>query len=137
VIVVDASVLVDTLLGRVATISAVAGALVGSPHEPLHAPDLIELETLNALRRHARSGAVTELRATEAVADLANLRLVRYPHEALRLRVWELRHELTAYDAAYLALAEVLGDAKLLTADGALAGVARRSLGRGRVLHAA
>lgn len=57
------------------------------------------------------------------------MRLVRYPHAPLRARIWELRHELTAYDAAYLALAEALGEAVLLTADAGLARRARRSLG--------
>jgi predicted nucleic acid-binding protein len=133
VIVVDASVLTDFLLGRPQTMAALDLELAGHEHEPMHAPDLVEPETLNALRRLARSGAVADQRATEAVSDLARVRLVRYPHAPLRERVWALRDELTAYDAAYLALAEALGDSVLVTSDGALAERAMSALGRERV----
>jgi predicted nucleic acid-binding protein len=133
VIVIDASVLTDFLLGRARTMDALETELAGREHEPLHAPDLVELETLNALRRLASSGAVTGRRATEAAADLANARLVRYPHAPLRERVWALRDELTAYDAAYVALAEALPDPVLITSDRQLASRARRLLGAERV----
>jgi predicted nucleic acid-binding protein len=136
VIVVDASVLTDFLLGRPQTMAVLEAELAGHEHEPMHAPDLIELETLNALRRLARSGAVTDRRATEAAADLARVRLVRYPHAPLRERVWALRDELTAYDAAYLALADALDGSVLLTSDGALAECAAGALGRDRVRFA-
>ncbi len=132
-IVVDASVLTDFLLGREQTIQAVADAVEGREHEPLHAPELIEPETLNALRGLTRKGAITEARAGEAVIDLARVRLVRYPHRPLRERVWEMRHNLTAYDASYLALAEGLPNALLMTADAGLAEVAAQSLGAGAV----
>lgn len=128
-IVVDASVLTDFLLGRPQTIGALEAELAGREHEPLHAPEVAELETLNALRRLVSSGAVTDRRATEAASDLANVRLVRYRHAPLRERVWALRGELTAYDAAYLALAEALGDPVLVTSDRGLAARARRLLG--------
>jgi predicted nucleic acid-binding protein len=128
-IVVDASVLVDFLIGRPEAVDAVRAATAAREHEPLHAPELIELEALNALRRLVARGAVTERRATEAVADLADARLVRYPHAPLRARIWRLRDELTAYDAAYLALAEAMRDPLLLTGDGGLAARARASLG--------
>jgi predicted nucleic acid-binding protein len=133
VIVVDASVLTDFLLGRPQTMEGLELELAGHEHEPLHAPDLVESETLNALRRLALGGAVTDRRATEAAADLARVRLIRYPHAPLRERVWALRAELTAYDAAYLALAEALADPVLVTSDGGLAARARRSLGEDRV----
>jgi predicted nucleic acid-binding protein len=133
VIVVDASVLTDFLLGRSQTIEALETELAGREHEPLHAPDVAELETLNALRRLASSRAVTDQRATEAAADLANVRLVRYPHAPLRERIWALRNELTAYDAAYVALAEALPDPVLITSDRGLASRARRLLGAERV----
>jgi predicted nucleic acid-binding protein len=133
VIVVDASVLTDFLLGRPQTMDALERELDGHEHEPLHAPDLVEPETLNALRRLARSGAVSDRRASEAASDLANVRLVRYPHAPLRERVWALRADLTAYDAAYLALAEALEDPVLLTSDRALAERARAALGDERV----
>jgi predicted nucleic acid-binding protein len=134
-IVIDASVLTDFLLGRREALSAVESELAGREHEPLHAPELIEPETLNALRRLARSGAVTVQRAGEAAADLANTRLMRYPHAPLRQRVWALRDSLTAYDACYLALAEALDEPVLLTADSGLATVARNALGRDAVRH--
>ena len=132
-IVVDASVLTDFLLGRSAARDAVMGALGGRDHEALHAPELIEPETLNALRRLALGGKITDRRATEAARDLAAARLVRYGHAPLRERVWDLRHDLTAYDAMYLALAEALDDVVLLTGDRGLAGRARRSLGDDRI----
>jgi predicted nucleic acid-binding protein len=128
-IVIDASVLTDFLLGRSQALVAVEREMAQREHEPLHAPELIEPETLNALRRLALNGAVTVRRAGEAVADLANTRLTRYPHAPLRERVWALRDNLTAYDACYLALAEALDAAVLLTADQGLASVARASLG--------
>jgi predicted nucleic acid-binding protein len=134
-IVVDASVLTDFLLGRTPTLDAVMRALAGREHEPLHAPELIEPETLNALRRLARGGGITDQRATAAARDLAGTRLVRYGHAPLRDRVWELRHELTAHDASYLALAEALDDPVLLTSDAGLAARARMSLGGDRVRH--
>ena len=136
-IVVDASAVVDALLGRPQALDGLLRALGDDPHQPLNAPDLIEIEALNALRRLARSGSVTERRAGEAVADLADLRLVRHPHAPLRPRVWELRARLSAYDAAYLALAEVLEDPVVVTCDGGLAAVAAELLGRDRVVLAA
>jgi predicted nucleic acid-binding protein len=134
-IVVDASALTDFLLGRPAALAAFAAQFENRQHEPLHAPDLVEPETLNALRRLAIAGAISDQRAGEAVGDLANLRLIRYPHSPLRERVWGLRHELTAYDAAYLALAEALPEPMLMTADAGLARRAATSLGEERVLH--
>jgi predicted nucleic acid-binding protein len=133
VIVVDASVLTDFLLGRAPTLDALEREFAGREHEPMHAPELIEPETLNALRRLALAGAVTERRATEAAADLASVRLVRHPHAPLRERVWALRSELTAYDATYLALAEALEEPVLVTSDRALAERAREGLGDERV----
>jgi predicted nucleic acid-binding protein len=135
VIVVDASVLADFLLGRPQALDALERELAGREHEPLHAPELIEPETLNALRGLAIGGAVTDQRATEAASDLAATRLVRYLHAPLRERVWQLRHNLTAYDATYLALAEALDEPVLITADAGLAAHARRVLGEGNVRH--
>jgi predicted nucleic acid-binding protein len=132
-IVIDASVLADFLLGRPEAVEALELEMAAREHEPLHAPDLIELETLNALRGLARGGAVTDGRASQAVRDLAAIRLARYPHASLRERVWALRGNLTAYDAAYLALTEALDDAKLLTGDAGLAAAARSSVGAKRV----
>lgn len=135
--VVDASVLTDFLLGRPQTLDALAREFSGREHEPIHAPELIEPECLNALRRLVRTGEVTDQRAGEAAADLADVRLIRYPHAPLRSRIWDLRHNLTAYDAAYLSLAEALDDCVLLTGDRGLAARARSSLGGDRVRHVA
>ena len=132
-IVVDASVLTDFLLGRAETMDALEVEFVGHEHEPLHAPDLVEPETVNALRRLARSAAVSDVRAGEAAADLARVRLIRYPHAPLLERVWALRAELSAYDASYLALAEAIDDSVLMTSDRSLAARAQAWLGDGRV----
>jgi predicted nucleic acid-binding protein len=132
-IVVDASVLTDFLVGQPEALDALQDALAGREHEPLHAPELIEPETLNALRGLCRAGRIRDERAAEAVADLADMRLIRYPHAPLRARVWDLRHNLSAYDASYLALAEALEDSLLLTADSGLASGARTLLGDTRV----
>lgn len=132
-IVIDASVLLQFLLGRAHAVLAVEEASSGHEHEPLHAPEVIELETLNALRHGVFRGVVDERRASEAAVDLGRTRLACFPHGPLRGRVWELRHNLTAYDASYLALAELLDESLLLTADRGLATVSRPLLGDDRV----
>jgi len=118
VIVVDASAALELVLG-----TPRGQRLVGrffAPGETLHAPHLIDLEVAQVLRRYASLGEVSAERGRQALADLADLPLSRYPHTVLLPRVWELRHNATAYDAAYLALAEAL-DAPLVTADARLA----------------
>jgi predicted nucleic acid-binding protein len=132
-IVTDASALVEVLLGRPRAVAVMEGELAARGHLRAHAPDVVDLETLNALRKLVLGGRITARRGTEAAADLAATRLLRYPHAPLRERIWELRDELTAYDAAYLALAEGLPDAVLLTADAGLAARGRASLGDSRV----
>ena len=89
--------------------------------EELAAPELIDLEILSVLRRHLALGALDERRARLALRDLVDIPVVRAPHGPLLARAWELRENLTVYDAAYVALAEAL-DAPLLTADTKLAG---------------
>jgi predicted nucleic acid-binding protein len=86
----------------------------------LHAPHLIDIEFLHALRRLCLTGDLSEDRAGDARTDFRDLALIRYPHEELADRIWELRHNLTAYDAAFVALAEAL-EAPLVTGDGKLA----------------
>ena len=77
----------------------------------------------NVLRRYAAAGEIRAQRGREALADLADFPLRRYPHDFLLGRIWELRHNFTAYDAAYVALAEAL-DARFLTRDRRLASAA-------------
>ena len=86
----------------------------------LHSPHLIDTEVLHALRRMLRRGKISTDRAHDARTDFADLALVRYPHEPLSERVWELRENLTAYDATFVALAEAL-DVPLVTCDARLA----------------
>jgi predicted nucleic acid-binding protein len=121
VIVLDASAALPLLVDMRRLSDGVRRALreVGGA---LHAPHLLDLEVAQVLRRLVARGEVTAHVAGRALADLAALRLARYPHDILLPRVWSLRDNVTAYDAAYLALAETL-DATLVTRDRALAGV--------------
>jgi predicted nucleic acid-binding protein len=79
---------------------------------------------LNALRRLRAGDQLSEVRANDALTDFAELRIVRHAHVPLRRRIWDLRDRFTAYDASYVALAEILG-AELVTGDVALADGAR------------
>ena len=117
-IVVDASAMLEGLLVTPAA-SRVAARMFAAG-QTLHVPHLIDLEVAQVLRRYTRSGEIGARRAEEALNELADLPLIRYRHDVLLRRIWQLRHNVTAYDAAYLALAEVL-DAPLLTRDKALA----------------
>jgi predicted nucleic acid-binding protein len=117
-IVVDASALLETLLQTPAA-KAVEERLF-STRQPLSAPHLIDVEVGQALRRYAANGDIDAERGRAALADLADFPLTRYPHDFLLPRVWALRNNVTAYDAIYVALAEML-DAPLLTRDRRLA----------------
>ena len=118
-IVVDASAALEALLQTPAA-AAVAKRLF-DPGQTLHAPHLIDVEVAQVLRRYATTGALDPERCHAALIDFADFPLTRYPHDFLLPRVWELRDNLTAYDAVYVALAEAL-DAPLLTRDQRLAG---------------
>ena len=120
-IVVDASAILELLL-RTPAAAAVERRLFGG-RETLHAPHLLDVEVAHVLRRYALAGDVSAKQGSEALEDLEDLSLRRYPHDVLLPRVWELRANLTAYDAVYVALAEAL-DAPLLTRDRRLAGAA-------------
>ena len=130
--VVDASVLCGVLTGQRRPVEAVL-EVAGEPGDPFHCPSLVEAETLNALRGLERGGKLTRAVADRAAAELAETRMVLYPFGAIRRRVWSLRHNLTVYDASYVALAELLDESVLLTSDRGLAAAARASLGDARV----
>ena len=117
-IVVDASALLEVLL-RTPAATAVEDRLF-APGQTLHTPHLLDVEVAQVVRRYAANGEIDGERGRLALVDLADLPLRRYPHDFLLPRVWELRNNLTAYDAAYVALAEAL-DAPLLTRDRRLA----------------
>jgi len=116
-LIVDASAIGDLLLRR--PIGKVVARHLREAEFDLHAPHLMDVEVLSALRRVVATGETTPERADEAVADLLDLPIERYAHEPLVWRIWELRHNLSAYDAVYVALAEAIveGGAPLLTAD--------------------
>jgi predicted nucleic acid-binding protein len=117
-IVLDASAAIDWLLQTPA--GQQIEQRIYSAGESLHAPHLIDIEIAQVLRRLVRENTVSERRAEEAIADLLDLRITRYPHSVLLPRIWELRHDLSAYDAAYVVLAEMLS-APLITRDSRLA----------------
>jgi predicted nucleic acid-binding protein len=117
VIVIDASIVAAALGDDGSDGERARDRLAG---EHLAAPELLDLEVASVWRRAARGGRLEEKRARQALRDLADLPLQRAPHRPFLARIWELRENLTAYDAAYVALAEAL-DACLLTADEHLA----------------
>ena len=123
-IVVDASIIIEVLIGS--AVGRHAADRLFARGESLHAPHLLDVEVTQVLRRYASTGELKPGRAREAVQDLVDLPITRYPHAELLPRVWELRHNLTAYDAAYLALAEAL-DAPLVTRDSGIAGFRGRT----------
>ena len=88
--------------------------------ESLHAPHLVDVEVANGLRRSVADGFIGPDRALDALLDLRALPIIRYPHGALLDRAWELRENLTMYDAVYVTLAELL-EAPVVTCDGRLA----------------
>ena len=120
-IVVDASAMLEALL-RTPAAKAVEKWLF-DPRQTLHAPHLLDIEVAQVIRRYSAKGEIDSERGRAALADLADFPLHRYQHDFLLPRIWDLRNNLTAYDAAYVALAEAL-DAPLLTRDRRLAAAA-------------
>jgi predicted nucleic acid-binding protein len=120
VIVVDASVVLELLLNTAA--AARVSERLFAAKETLHAPHLLDLEVAHVLRRYCLAGELPAERGLQALEDLADFPLARYPHDLFLPRIWELRENLTPYDGAYAALAEALG-APLVTRDRALASV--------------
>ncbi|HET9074003.1 MAG TPA: type II toxin-antitoxin system VapC family toxin [Solirubrobacteraceae bacterium] len=123
-IVVDASAVLDGLLDAVQH-DAIARCLVGST-APLAAPDLLDVEIISVLRRWERRKEITNARAIQVLEDLDALPVIRYPARALTQRVWKLRHNLTAYDAQYVGLAQELAG-ELLTTDAGMATAASKA----------
>jgi len=117
-LVVDSSIVVYAL-----TVGAHDHVLRRRLSEPrlLHAPALLDFEVLHAVRGLTLGRRVAPGRAELAVADFCDLHIERYPGAALAGRMWQLRGNFTAHDAAYIALAELLG-CPLLTGDGKLRG---------------
>lgn len=116
-LVVDASVLAVALADDGADGDAARGRLRG---EDLVAPELVDLEVVSVLRRQMSGGALDARRADLALTDLSAMPVERAPHLPLLRRCWELRENLTTYDASYVALAEAM-DVLLLTGDRRLA----------------
>jgi predicted nucleic acid-binding protein len=113
VIVVDSSALVQALLTRRSSRERLHA-------ETLHAPFLLDSEVLSTLRGHHRAGKVSLATAETVIDELGRMDLSRHSAVPLARRVWELRDNLTAYDACYVALAERLG-CPLVTCDARVA----------------
>jgi predicted nucleic acid-binding protein len=114
VIVLDASAAIDWLLQTAA--GQQMEKRIYSRNESLAAPHLLDLEVTQVLRRLVRSAVVSASRAEQAIHDLVDLRIARYPHHLFLQRIWQLRNNLSAYDAMYVGLAENLR-ATLITRD--------------------
>jgi predicted nucleic acid-binding protein len=119
-IVVDASAVIDLLLPASDT-EALAQRLMTDPS--WHAPHLLDLEVAQVMRRWVLGNRIEEQAGRGALERLADLPITRYPHDVFLPRIWQLRHHVTAYDAAYIALAEGL-DAPLVTRDNRLSAAA-------------
>jgi len=118
VIVLDASVVVELVLGT-STGRQVADR-IADPAVSLHTPHLLDVEVAQVVRRYVRLEVIAAERGRAALDHLLALDITRHSHDALLPRIWALKDNLTACDAAYVALAEAL-DAPLLTLDGGLA----------------
>lgn len=121
--VLDASAVLEVLLRH--PVASELTALVLAAESDPQAPHLMDVEVLQVLRRFHRQGEIDAARVDQALDDLTALPIERHPHELLLPRAWKLRHNLSAYDAVYVALAELL-DAPLWTCDERL----RRAVGK-------
>jgi predicted nucleic acid-binding protein len=120
-IVLDASAAIEWLLQTPKAAAIEARLFAESAQRRWHAPHLLDVEVAQVLRKQVTKGAISDARGQEALQDFLDLPLIRYPHDFLLPRMWELRKNLTAYDAAYVALAEALGF-PLVTCDANIAG---------------
>jgi len=116
--VLDASAVLELLLGTPAGVEV--RAHIADAAVALHVPHLLDVEVVQVLQRYVRDAQLHADDAADAIRDLRDLDLTRHAHEPLLDRVWTLRHSFSAYDAVYVALAEVL-DASLVTSDRRLA----------------
>ena len=121
-IVLDASAAIEWML-QTPKGAQIEARIFREPGESprLHAPHLLDVEVAQVLRRHVAKGLVSEARGQTALEDFLQIPLLRYPHDVLLPRVWELRKNLSAYDAVYVTLAEAL-EMSLLTCDANIAG---------------
>ncbi len=117
-IVLDSSAIVEWLLG-LPKADAVGARILAA--DSLHAPSLMDIEVAQVMRRYAAAGEIAADTGERALNVLRDLDVNRYTHESLLTAVWKLRHNLTAYDAAFVALAGVL-DAPLITLDRRISG---------------
>ena len=124
-IVTDASVIIKILLANQESVPLRKTLFASGA--PLHAPHLLDIEVVQTFRRLCRVGDMSAERGFQALDHFRILPLRRYPHLFLVDRVWQLRHNVTAYDAVYLALAEAL-QATLYTSDSGLAAIARQTV---------
>jgi predicted nucleic acid-binding protein len=118
VIVLDASAMLEQLLSTSKGQQVREQFLVEG--ESFHVPHVLDLEVTQVLRRYSHSHLLTDHRAAQAIEDFLDFPLIRYSHEPFLSRIWELRENFTAYDAVYVALAEVL-NVPLVTCDARLA----------------
>ena len=119
IVVLDASAVVELVLATMS--GARIRRRLSDPRISMHGPELVDLEVLNVLRRYVNANLITMDRATQAVRTLEDLDLRRHRHGLMLRRIWSWRSNLSAYDAAYVALAEIL-NGHLLTTDARLAG---------------
>lgn len=112
-VVIDSSVLVAVLLDGGKDGTWATRTIGGSP---LRAPALVDFETANVIRRHETAGDISADQAAQAHLDLQELTIERWPYDLLANRSWQLRHNLSIYDASYVALAELV-DTALVTLD--------------------